>query len=80
MYSFCCVVRLMYCCCYVARWMYWSDWSEERSRIERVAMDGNATSRRVIIDDVTWPAGLTIDYNEQRVSDKSRSGQEAERV
>ena len=48
--------------------MYWSSWGEQRPQIERAAMDGDAATREVIVDDVTWPTGLTIDHAEQRVS------------
>lgn len=45
--------------------MYWTDWGEP-AKIERASMDGML--RQVIIDtDLTWPNGLTIDYEEQRI-------------
>ena len=45
--------------------MYWSDWGEP-AKIERASMDGN--NREVLHDtDLTWPNGLAIDYDLQRL-------------
>ena len=45
--------------------MYWSDWGEP-AKIERASMDG--MKREVLIDTgVTWPNGLAIDYQLQRL-------------
>ena len=45
--------------------MYWSDWGEP-AKIERASMDGS--DRKVLHDtDLTWPNGLTIDYQLQRL-------------
>ena len=47
--------------------MYWSDWGE-LPKIERAGMDGNHSSRSVLVqDDIFWPNGLTLDYTEERV-------------
>ena len=45
--------------------MYWSDWGEP-AKIERASMDG---SNRVVLHDtgLTWPNGLAIDYQLQRL-------------
>ncbi|OWF50740.1 low-density lipoprotein receptor-related protein 6-like [Mizuhopecten yessoensis] len=48
-------------------YMYWTDWGET-PKIERASMDGNQSSRSVIIkDDVFWPNGLTLDYDESKI-------------
>ena len=45
--------------------MFWTDWGEE-PKIERAEMDGS--NRRVIIkQDIHWPNGLTLDYNNKKV-------------
>ena len=45
--------------------MYWSDWGEP-AKIERASMDG---SDRTVLHDtgLTWPNGLAIDYQLQRL-------------
>ena len=45
--------------------MYWTDWGEP-AKIERASMDG---SDRIVLHDtgLTWPYGLTIDYELQRL-------------
>lgn len=45
--------------------MYWTDWGAN-PKIERAGMD--ASSRIVIISsNLTWPNGLAIDYETQRL-------------
>ena len=45
--------------------MYWSDWGEP-AKIERASMDGS--DRRVLHNTgLTWPNGLAIDYQLQRL-------------
>ena len=45
--------------------MFWTDWGE-KAKIERAEMDGS--NRGIIISqDVTWPNGLTIDYNAEKI-------------
>lgn len=45
--------------------MYWTDWGAN-PKIERAGMD--ASSRMVIISsNLTWPNGLAIDYDTQRL-------------
>ena len=45
--------------------MYWSDWGEP-AKIERASMDGS--NQEVLHDtDLTWPNGLAIDYELQRL-------------
>lgn len=45
--------------------MYWTDWGAN-PKIERAGMD--ASSRIVIISsNLTWPNGLAIDYQTQRL-------------
>lgn len=45
--------------------MYWTDWGAN-PKIERAGMD--ASNRTVIIStNLTWPNGLAIDYNTERL-------------
>lgn len=45
--------------------MYWTDWGDS-AVIERAAMDGH--DREVIVhQNLTWPNGLAIDYEMQRL-------------
>lgn len=47
--------------------MFWTDWGET-PKIERASMDGNHSTRRVVIsDNIFWPNGLTIDYEVQKI-------------
>lgn len=47
------------------RFMYWTDWGAN-PKIERAGMD--ASNRTVIIStNLTWPNGLAIDYNTERL-------------
>lgn len=47
------------------RFMYWTDWGAN-PKIERAGMD--ASNRMVIISsNLTWPNGLAIDYESQRL-------------
>lgn len=49
----------------VFRFMYWTDWGAS-PKIERAGMD--ASNRLVIISsNLTWPNGLAIDYESQRL-------------
>lgn len=42
--------------------MFWTDWGEV-PKIERAGMDGNPSSRKVIVkDSIIWPNGITVDY------------------
>ena len=45
--------------------MYWTDWGEP-AKIERASMDG---SNRIVLHNtrLTWPNGLAIDYQLQRL-------------
>ena len=44
----------------VAGYMYWSDWSHERPKIERSALDGSR--RQTLFDtDLRWPNGIALD-------------------
>ncbi|CAG4941600.1 unnamed protein product [Colias eurytheme] len=43
--------------------MFWTDWGEI-PKIERAGMNGDPASRKVIVkDNIFWPNGITIDYN-----------------
>ena len=44
--------------------MYWSDWGSD-GRIEKAGMDGS--QRASIVTGVTWPNGLSIDFDLQRL-------------
>ena len=45
--------------------MFWTDWGKE-PKVERAEMDGS--NRRVIIQqNIQWPNGLTLDYNNQKL-------------
>jgi len=47
--------------------MFWTDWGEV-AKIERSSMDGDNSTRRVIVDkEITWPNGLTVDYQTGRL-------------
>uniref|UniRef100_T1J651 EGF-like domain-containing protein n=1 Tax=Strigamia maritima TaxID=126957 RepID=T1J651_STRMM len=47
--------------------MFWTDWGEG-PKIERAAMDGDPSTRSVIINaDIYWPNGLTVDYDAKRI-------------
>lgn len=43
-------------------YLFWSDWDEQYPKIERVSMDGDNASRKIIVDqNIAWPNGLTLD-------------------
>lgn len=43
--------------------MFWTDWGEV-PKIERAGMNGDPTTRKVIINEtIFWPNGITIDYD-----------------
>ena len=45
--------------------MYWTDWGEE-AKIEKAGMDGS--HRSLLVDDnIYWPNGITLDYDEGKV-------------
>lgn len=45
--------------------MYWTDWGY-MPKIERCGMDGS--NRKVLVkEDIYWPNGLTVDYDEGKV-------------
>lgn len=49
------------------RYLFWTDWGDN-PRIERSGMDGDPTTRQVIISgQIGWPNGLTVDYTLQRL-------------
>lgn len=46
--------------------MFWTDWGEI-PKIERASMNGDSTTRTVIVNDnIFWPNGLTVDYESKR--------------
>ena len=64
--SFALTVVAVYCL-RVYRLMFWTDWGEV-PKIERAGMDGDPSTRQVIISTrVFWPNGLTIDYGSSRL-------------
>lgn len=47
--------------------MFWTDWGEV-PKIERAGMNGDLSTRRVIVDEkIIWPNGLTIDFNTKHI-------------
>ncbi|XP_032511733.2 low-density lipoprotein receptor-related protein 6 [Danaus plexippus] len=43
--------------------MFWTDWGEI-PKIERAGMNGDPATRKVIVkDNIFWPNGITVDYN-----------------
>lgn len=47
--------------------LFWTDWGDI-PKIERAAMNGDPLTREVIIsDDIFWPNGLTVDYENELV-------------
>ena len=47
--------------------LFWTDWGEN-PKIESAGMNGDLTTRHIIIkDDIHWPNGLTIDYEEEAI-------------
>lgn len=47
--------------------IFWTDWGEP-PKIERASMNGDESTRQVIVsDNVFWPNGLTIDYNNELI-------------
>ncbi|XP_042878926.1 low-density lipoprotein receptor-related protein 6-like [Penaeus japonicus] len=45
--------------------MFWTDWGEN-PKIERAGMDGDSATRKVIVkDEIFWPNGLTVDYDQR---------------
>ncbi|XP_014208646.1 low-density lipoprotein receptor-related protein 6 [Copidosoma floridanum] len=46
---------------------FWTDWGDV-PKIERASMDGDPASRQVVVaDDIFWPNGLTVDYENELV-------------
>ena len=46
--------------------MYWTDWGHDRPMIARAFLDG--TNREVVIStEITWPNGLALDLDEERL-------------
>lgn len=47
--------------------MFWSDWGET-PKIERASMDGDHSTRKIIIrKEISWPNGLTVDYENRKL-------------
>ena len=50
-----------------SRFMYWTDWGDH-PKIERAGLNGDPETRAAIVtEQLTWPNGLTIDYQERRL-------------
>lgn len=45
--------------------VFWTDWGPN-PKIERADMDGN-NRKSLIVDEIFWPNGLTIDYTESKI-------------
>ena len=53
--------------CFLISYLFWTDWGDN-PRIERSGMDGDPTTRQMIISgQIGWPNGLTVDYTLQRL-------------
>lgn len=50
---------------YVFRFLYWSDWGQTPC-IERAFLDGSER-QVIVIQDVGFPNGITIDYKDRRL-------------
>lgn len=49
------------------RVLVWTDWGET-PKIERASMDGNATSRVILVtENIFWPNGLTVDLDTETI-------------
>lgn len=47
--------------------MIWSDWGEN-PKIESAAMDGDPTTRRILVNEnIVWPNGLTVDVEKELI-------------
>lgn len=45
--------------------MFWTDWGEN-PKIERAGMNGDSSTRLVIVkNEIFWPNGLTVDYDQR---------------
>ncbi|CAG9761873.1 unnamed protein product [Ceutorhynchus assimilis] len=47
-------------------WLFWSDWNEKDTKVERSNLDG---SERIFIvhDNLGWPNGITLDLKNQKI-------------
>lgn len=49
------------------RLMFWTDWGEV-PKIERASMDGNISSRKVIVNEnIFWPNDISIDHATKQI-------------
>ncbi|XP_044734866.1 low-density lipoprotein receptor-related protein 6 [Chrysoperla carnea] len=47
--------------------LFWTDWGEV-PKIERASMNGNQTTRQVIVsENIYWPNGMTVDYETEQI-------------
>ncbi|KAL3265566.1 hypothetical protein HHI36_009771 [Cryptolaemus montrouzieri] len=47
-------------------WLFWSDWSDRKPKIERANLDG--TDRTIIVSkDLVWPNGVTLDVTTRKI-------------
>lgn len=47
-------------------WLFWSDWSDRKPKIERANLDG--TERIMIVSkDLVWPNGVTLDIEARKI-------------
>lgn len=60
-------VTQLLACCFI-RYLFWTDWFTNSPRIERSGMDGNPSTRTVVVSEhLGWPNALAIDYTLQRI-------------
>lgn len=47
-------------------WIFWSDWNEQKPKIERASLDG---SQRIVLvaKDLGWPNGLALDHDAKKM-------------
>lgn len=47
-------------------WMFWSDWHEDKPKIERASLDG--TERVVLVSsEIVWPNGIALDIDAKKL-------------
>lgn len=51
---------------FVFRYLYWADWGKPGGKIEKAGMDGKGRVT-VVSQNLTWPNGLAIDYDRNRL-------------
>ncbi|XP_060530301.1 low-density lipoprotein receptor-related protein 6 isoform X2 [Cylas formicarius] len=47
-------------------WLFWSDWSEKDTKVERSNLDGSERTY-VVRDKLGWPNGITVDVEREKI-------------